>query len=161
MIIDLLKGEFDLLIRNYLEEDFPALCLIHDAARKQELSVANLDDAFLPLKIAAQREDLFSYQILVAEKAGSVRGFIAFTENEIAWLYVDPAYQRQGIASQLISAALEKMPAEKIYLEVLKGNDRAKRLYEHFGFGVVSEESGKMPGNESFDVTVYVMSKTM
>lgn len=148
-----------MIIRKYQEQDFAGLCSIHDAARMQELRAADLVDAFLPLKIAAEREDLFSYQILVAEKAGKVRGFIAFTEDEIAWLYVDPNYQRQGIASELLRQALKKMPADKIYLEVLKGNENAKRLYEHFGFKTIQEESGKMPGNEAFAVTVWLMQR--
>lgn len=148
-----------MLIRKYQEQDFASLCSIHDAARMQELQAANLAEAFLPLKIAAEREDLFSYQFFIAEKTGKVRGFIAFTEDEIAWLYVDPDFQKQGIASELIRHALKEMPADKIYLEVLKGNKNAKRLYEQFGFKTIQEESGKMPGNEAFAVTVWLMQR--
>ena len=59
------------------------------------LHLAGLDGAFLPLSVAAQREGLFDYTILVALKP-EVVGFVAFTPEELAWLYVDPVCHRQG-----------------------------------------------------------------
>ena len=46
-----------------------------------------------------------------------------------------------------------KRPA---YLEVLTGNP-AKSLYLHKGFKFLKHESGKMPGNETFQVEVDLM----
>ena len=41
---------------------------VHDPARMQELRYAGLEAAFLPLSIAAEREDLFDYNVYVAKK---------------------------------------------------------------------------------------------
>ena len=57
-------------IRPYRDSDWPRLCAIHDAARKNELALAGLSDAFLPLEVAAQREGLFDYALRVAELDG-------------------------------------------------------------------------------------------
>ena len=85
-------------IRKYAPDDWSSIERIHDEARKIELKLAGLEEAFLPLSIAAQREDLFEYPgIFVAEMEENVVGFAACTEDELAWLYVDPAYMRKGI----------------------------------------------------------------
>lgn len=48
-------------IRNYQVSDWNAIQKIHDESRKIELKLAGLEDAFLPLCIAAERENLFDY----------------------------------------------------------------------------------------------------
>ncbi len=142
-------------IRRYQETDFDEMCLIHDQARRQELMAANLIDAFKPLKVAAFEEDLFSYNIYMAIIAEKVVGFVAFTDDELAWLYVSPNCQNQGIGSKLIEFSLNKMK-RPAYLEVLAGNP-AKRLYLKKGFELLKHETGKMPGNEKFIVEVDVL----
>lgn len=89
-------------IRKYEEKDFERLCQVHDPARKSELEYAGLPAAFLPLSIAAEREGLFEYQVYVAEDKGLVVGFIAFSDTELAWLYVDRSCARQGVGSELM-----------------------------------------------------------
>lgn len=143
-------------IRKYQEKDFPYLCIIHDRARKQELKSANLEAAFIPLKIAAKKEGLFrDYQVYVATNEDKVIGFVAFNKGELGWLYVDPAFQHQGVGGKLIDFVLTS-PYKPIYLEVLKGNP-AKNLYLKKGFKVIGQEKGKMPGNEKFQVEVDLM----
>lgn len=71
------------------------MCVIHDQARKQELKAANLEAAFKPLEIAAMGEDLFSYNIYVATIDEKIVAFVAFSDDELAWLYVDPSFQKQ------------------------------------------------------------------
>ncbi len=96
-------------IRKYQESDFSTLCEIHDPARKQELAAANLTAAFIPFKIASQKEGLFDdYQVYVAQKDKTTVGFVAFNDEELGWLYVKPEYQHQGIGSQLIDFAIKK-----------------------------------------------------
>lgn len=97
----------EIYIRQYLQEDFERLCQIHDPARQEELDLANLSEAFIPLSIAADREGLFDYQILVAEMEGFVVGFVAFTDDELAWLYVDREYSRYGIGTALVNVVLK------------------------------------------------------
>ena len=63
-----------LKIRTYEEKDWDAIRRAHDAARQQELALAGLPEAFLPLSVAAEREDLFGYDgLFVAELDGAVR----------------------------------------------------------------------------------------
>ena len=147
------------MIRTYEQRDWEGICQAHDLARQQELSLANLGEAFLPLTVAAQREDLFEYEILVYEEAGTAVGFTAFTEDELAWLYVHPGYQRRGIGRQLAVAALERMAPGEQTVEVLWGNEPARALYRSLGFLSETVVSGVMPGNEGFNVTVYRMTK--
>lgn len=146
-------------IRNYCPSDWDAIQRIHDASRQNELKLAGLESAFLPLKIAAERENLFNYPgIFVAEEAGIVVGFVACTEDELAWLYVAPAYTRRGIGRKLTTYALQQFPGIR-YIEALVGNEPARALYESFGFELTGTESGKMPGNEEFSVKVYLLER--
>ena len=93
-------------IRGFREADWPRLQAIHDAARMDELRLAGLEGAFLPLSVAAQREGLFEYALRVAELDGTAAGFAAFTPDELAWLYVDPALARRGVGRALVEDAL-------------------------------------------------------
>lgn len=146
----------EILIRPYEERDWAAIEAIHDAARVQELALAGLSEAFLPLKIAAEREDLFDYMLDVAEMDGRVVGFMACTEDELAWLYVEPASMRRGVGRALTMHALRRAEGE-MELEALVGNVPARRLYEKCGFTLMETVSGRMPGNESFRVHVWCM----
>ena len=132
---------------------------VHDPARMQELTLANLADAFLPLTVAAEREDLFDYHLYVAVEENTAVGFTAFTEDELAWLYVRPDHQRKGIGRALAEFALSKMTEEEKSVEVLLGNEPARSLYHSLGFTEEKIVHGVMPGNEAFPVTVWQMTK--
>lgn len=142
-------------IRLYKQSDFPALCEVHDPARKQELHYAKLDDSFIPLELAAKPEGLFTYQVFVAEVQRKIAGFVAFKEHELGWLYVDPKMQKKGVGSALIDYVLGHTE-RPLYLEVLTGNP-AKDLYLHKGFRQLKHASGQMPGNEKFHVEADIM----
>ncbi len=142
-------------IVSYVQEYWKGIQAVHDPARMQELTLAGLEDAFLPLSIAAEREDLFDYQLYIAKEADDVLGFVAFTEEELAWLYVRPDVQRRGIGRELAQFALEYMnPGEKS-VEVLWGNEPARNLYRSLGFTKETILHGVMPGNETFKVSVW------
>ena len=145
-------------IRPYQDADFAHICQIHDPARQNELALAGLADAFLPLSIAAPKEGLFAYHVYVAEYDGIVAGFIAFSEDEIAWLYVNTNYSRRGIGTSLLRYAMQ-FTDDEVSVEVLAGNSPAIALYSSFGFAIQETLSGKMPGNEAFPVTVHVMKR--
>ena len=132
---------------------------VHDPARMQELTLANLADAFLPLTVAAEREDLFDYHLYVAVEENTAVGFTAFTEDELAWLYVRPDHQRKGIGRALAEFALSKMTEEEKSVEVLLGNEPARSLYHSLGFTEEKIVHGVMPGNEASPVTVWQMTK--
>ncbi len=145
-------------VRPYEKADWSAIEAIHDAARKIELSLAGLPDAFVPLKEAAVREGLFDYAVVVAEQDGQVLGFAAYSAEELAWLYVDPAHMRRGIGMALGTYVLEENKGA-MAVEVLCGNEPAKGLYEKLGFRTREIASGRMPGNESFRVQVCCMER--
>ena len=132
------------MIRPYEAADRARVAEIHDAARRIELALAGLEDAFLPFEIAAEREDFY--------------GFSAYTDEELAWLYVDPARFRTGIGRSLVQHALQVEP-DICCIEALCGNEPARQLYERFGFSVDEIVEGRMPGNESFHVKVYSMNR--
>lgn len=146
-------------IQAYTPADWQAIEEIHDAARLQELTLAGLAEAFLPLAVAAEREDLFDYELYVAKKDGKTVGFTAFTEEELAWLYVRPDCQRQGIGRALGEFALGHMNENGQTVEVLRGNEPARRLYRSLGFQETELLQGKMPGNEEFTVSVWQMCR--
>ena len=143
-------------IRRYTADDWKRVCEIHDSARRDELAAANLEAAYLTLEQTAENEGFHEYEIRVAEKDGLVVGFVAFTPDELAWLYVDPAHYGNGIGKSLVAAALAEAFGP-VSAEVLAGNDVAIALYCKAGFSVVGQESGVMPGNEDFAVTVSVL----
>lgn len=146
-----------LVIRPYEERDWPAIEAIHDAARMQELTLAHLAEAFIPLQQAAVSEGLFDYTVAVAERDGKVAGFVAYTPEELAWLYVAPGCMRQGIGTALVRHVLDRRDGP-MTLEVLVGNEPARRLYEGCGFRLTDTVTGRMPGNEQFRVTVWCMA---
>ena len=80
----------NLTIRPYRPEDWSRLAAVHDDARLQELRLAGLEEAFLPLEIAAERENLFDYTLRVAEWDGQIAGSmwtppICAGESGLSW----------------------------------------------------------------------------
>ncbi len=147
----------EILIRPYRPADREAVAAIHDKARRNELELAGLPTAFLPFAATAAAEGFFDYpHIDVAVMDGQVAGFSAYTGEELGWLYVDPALKRQGIGRQLVRQALKNEP-ELYYMELLAGNFPARKLYESEGFVFQKTLHGRMPGNESFAVTVDLL----
>ena len=148
-----------MIIKPYEPKYWDAICHIHDRARKVELRLANLDDAFLPLEAVVESEGLFEYPHLeVALDGDTVVGFCAYTHEEFAWLYVEPERFRTGIGREIVAHALNTEPG-LCCVEALEGNLPAKGLYEQFGFVTERILSGVMPGNEAFPVRVYDMQR--
>lgn len=66
-------------------------------------------------------------------------------EAEIIHFICDKAYQRQGIAYQLLSEWLRQLAQQGIkqaFLEVRNSNQRAKKLYSQVGFVEVGQRKG-------------------
>ncbi len=82
--------------------------------------------------------------ILVAKDGNKVIGFVgygAYRDNslpeygEIYAIYMLEAYYGKKIGYELLNAAFEKLADyKKIAVWVLKGNERAIRFYERYGF---------------------------
>ena len=117
------------MVREYLPEDFEKIEKIHDAARKEELRFAKLQQAFLPFSVAAERENFFDYKICTAILYGKVVGFGAYSEDELAWLYVDSAYFRRGIGRALVEYVLAHTSRPAVsYTHLFAGLARNRRL---------------------------------
>ena len=80
---------------------------------------------------------------LVALDEGAVAGYVICSRYDTVWhlmdIAVDPDRRRQGIATTIIRALLDRIcapptPGEQVTLEVRPSNDAAIRLYERFGF---------------------------
>lgn len=143
-------------IRPYHTADWQRICAVHDAARRFELEASGLADAFLTLEETGEAEGLFEATLLVAEIDGEVAGFAGFTDDEITWLYVDPARYRRGIGRALLDAVL-RASGRPLSLDVLVGNTAALALYQSAGFKIVETISGKLAGNEQFAATAHVL----
>jgi GNAT superfamily N-acetyltransferase len=146
-------------IRPYRPTNWDRLCQIHDAARKHELAAAGLSAAFLTLAETAENEGLFDGTVVVAELAGIVQGFVAFTDDELTWLYVAPAAYRQGVGRALLRYALAHT-ANTVATEVLVGNEAALQLYLAEGFQLVRRVDGNLTGNEAFTASGYILQHT-
>lgn len=127
---------------------------------EKDATEASLSAAFLPFSLAAERENFFDYpHIDVVTVNNAVVAFSAYTDDELAWLYVSPNMMRKGIGKKLVARALDIEPGIK-HIEVLYGNEPARKLYESMGFCVQKIEEGVMPGNESYHVKVYSICQT-
>jgi len=125
------------VLRDYTVADWPAVCAVHDAARVQELAAGGVDPrAFRPMTAAAADDEFFVSQTTVACLGQSVAGFVSWNGDYITWLYVDPAWQRQGIGRRLLQFALERI-GDQAWTNMLAGNAAALRLYRAAGLEVV------------------------
>lgn len=146
----------NLRIRAYHADDWSALCRIHDAARKHELDATGLGAAYLSLEQTSGNEGLFDYTVLVAEDEDGVQGFVAYNDDELAWLYVRPDRYRRGIGRRLAQEVMHRSRGA-MAVEVLVGNEAALGLYLDLGFKIVERVEGRLPGNETFKASVFVL----
>ncbi len=103
---------------------------------------------------------------LVAKDGDKVIGFIAYnayrddslTETgEIFGLYVLQDYQGQKVGYQLMNAAIEQLAQYKaVALWVLKGNDKAIRFYEKYGFQYDGAEAEILLGTPAVEVRMVL-----
>ena len=145
-------------LRTYSKSDWDRLCAIHDAARMHELQASGIPKAFLTLEQTAENEGLFDGEVVVAEVEGKVCGFVAYADNELTWLYVDPSSYRQGVGRRLLRHAIGASGGT-MTTEVLVGNESALALYLSEGFRIVKRVDGKLTGNEEFAASGYVLSR--
>ena len=113
-----------------------------DKARKQELQSENLEEVFLSLKDAPYLDYFLACKIYLAFEDGILAGFIGFRPRELTFVYVDPSYQGQGIATELIKKALTELE-RPVRLDVFTHNEHAKTLYRKFGFEIVDSTTEK------------------
>ncbi|MEO1094070.1 MAG: N-acetyltransferase [Cyanobacteria bacterium J06638_28] len=136
-------------IRPYQSTDWSRLCEIHDASRLDELRFTVGVEAFLTLEQTAENEGLFDDKLVVADVDGIVQGFVAYSDEELTWLYVDPQFYKKGVGRALVRHAIADSTSA-MELELLEGNTPALKLYCSEGFRVVERIEGRLEGNEDF-----------
>jgi ribosomal protein S18 acetylase RimI-like enzyme len=143
-------------VRPYDPSDWDAVVGIHDAARLDELRSSVGVEAFKDLESTYESEELFAGEVWVAELDGEVAGFLALSDDEVTWTYVDPRHYRRGVGTALLRHVTEPATT-RLELTVLDGNEPARRLYEAAGFVVEETRTGPLVGNEAFTATGHIM----
>lgn len=100
--------------------------------------------------------------LIVAKDGDKVVGFVGYgtyrdntlpEHGEIFAIYVLKEYQGKKVGYELMNAALNKLSDyKKIAVWVLKGNDRAIRFYEQYGFRFDGKEAEIMLGTPSTEL---------
>ncbi len=109
--------------------------------------------------------------ILVAKDGEKVVGFAGYGKyrddslsdcGEVFSIYVLADYYGKKIGYELMSAALEKLSAcSKIAVWVLKGNERAIRFYERFGFRFDGRSQEIMLGTSNTELRMMLERKNL
>jgi GNAT superfamily N-acetyltransferase len=81
--------------------------------------------------------------VVVADDA--VIGLLVLAGNDLSQLYLEPAWQRQGIGGRLVELAKQRRP-DGLELWTFQVNTGAQRFYERHGFVEVERTDGS--GNE-------------
>ena len=106
-----------------------------------------IDPAYLErwtLEMCIDRAHRWPQNMMVAKDGDKVIGFVGYGAyrdgalpdcGEVFSIYVLAEYHGQKVGYALMNAAFEKLEAhKKIAVWVLKGNDRAIKFYERYGF---------------------------
>ena len=119
---------------------------IEDVPTAHEIDVASLTLPWPERSLRFEVTDNPAARCWVAELDGRLVGMLVLwvivDEAHIATIATHPEYRQQGIASQLLAAALNSAHAEgaqSALLEVRAGNQAAQEMYRKFGF----EEVGR------------------
>jgi len=121
---------------------------------KAVVEIENLSFKF-PKPESVFREDEHKY--LVAKEDGKVVGYIGIErildEVHIINMAVHPDYRGKGIGKRLMQHVLND--EEVFFLEVRVSNETAQKVYERFGFKVISLRKGYYADGED----AYVMRR--
>jgi phosphinothricin acetyltransferase len=135
------------MIREAREADLPSIVRIYNAAIPGRLATADTEPVSVESRRAWFREhDAARHPLWVAERDARIVGWLsvsafygrpAYAATAELSVYVDPASQRDGIASALIQHALDRAGdlALRTYLGfVFAHNARSLALFRKFGF---------------------------
>lgn len=75
------------------------------------------------------------YLLGVRDDQGQVVGFIGVEGDEVAALFIHPAWRGQGIGRSLFTYAVDTLGATKV--DVNEQNEQAVGFYRHMGFEVI------------------------
>ena len=88
-----------------------------------------------------QKTVLCDAEVWIADRAGTIVGFMAIKPGWVEHLYVHPGAQGEGTGSLLLARAKEVSP-DRLELWTFQRNTRARAFYEKRGFHVVEVTDG-------------------
>ncbi len=136
----------EITVRPYCDEDFAAVCAVHDQARPDELRGSCDPRAFVPLaQDVAETDDFVRSQKHVACVGERVIGFVGVDGVYISWLYIDPACYGRGLGQRLLQLGIE-LAGPGAWTICLSGNARAIALYQRAGFAITRTFAGENAG---------------
>jgi putative acetyltransferase len=127
-------------LRRATAADAAAIAALFSASRRlltflPELHSVDEDRAFI-------RDVVFTgCRVTLAERGGTLAGFIAERDGWIDHLYVDPPVLHSGVGSALIDDAKRRHPSLELWC--FEGNLPARRFYEQRGFVVMETTDGR------------------
>ena len=84
--------------------------------------------------------------------------FVAYSDEELAWLYVEPKFCIKGVGGALIRHAVADLEPT-MAIELLEGNTPALELYLSEGFKLIKRIEGRLEGNEDFAAVGLVLTR--
>jgi [ribosomal protein S18]-alanine N-acetyltransferase len=141
------------------------LATASDLDRIMEIEALCFDDRWTPTQFSASLKDLF----LVFIEANEIIGFLIACTCEIGRraiimrIAVHPDYRHRGIASQLLSAALDdfrqrNLQCVELDVEIVKNG--AIKLYEKFGFQVMRVATVDYDEDTSFLIMKLILRQS-
>jgi len=113
--------------REYKDEDWKAICQIHDRARPDELRGSCDPRGFIPIEQDKEAKELKASWKYVACEDETVVGFVGVDDKYLAWLYIDPAHYGKGLGRELLRIGLREI-GDGAWTIVLDRNATAFRL---------------------------------
>jgi putative acetyltransferase len=93
------------------------------------------------------RARLSGVETLVAESRGVIAGFLSFTSNgHIEFLFTAPTFARQGVASLLYQAAMQRLTASGVETLTTDASLEALPFFESRGLKVWKEQTVERNG---------------
>ena len=135
------------MIRDYHSDDCNDVLRIWLAASIEAHDF--IDASYWQARVEDMRKVyLPSAESRVFEREGCILGFYSLCENVLAALFVDPAFQGQGVGSALLDDALKRRAP--LSLAVYKSNTKSARFYRSRGFLVVQEQGDPQTGQDEY-----------
>jgi len=132
-------------IRQAGSADLDAIIAVcYEASRTSHKSIAN--DYWFQMEDEMRELRIPESECHVCEDDGNIVGFVAFVEDDVLSICVDPTIQRSGIGSQLI--AIPQGKQKRLKLEVFSENTSAIRFYVKNGFEVIDSRIDPGTGHQ-------------
>lgn len=89
----------EIFTTEYQDEDWDAICGVHDAVRPDELKGSCDPYAFVPIKEDPEVEELVASEKWVAVDGEDLVGFVSVDKQYLAWLYIHPNYYKKALVA--------------------------------------------------------------